>query len=64
MTLHLKIIWNEPHLKWLLIFDDDHPEEKFRNKFLMDVWDCVMVNELLGLDKTKANRFKITLEPR
>lgn len=64
IILHLKIIWNEPNQKWLLVFDEDHPDIQFRNKFLIDVWDCVMVNNVLTLDKAKANRFKVTIEPR
>ena len=64
ITLDLDFIWNEPNRKWLICFSENHPIEKYRGKFLYDVWDCVMVNELLELDPAKKNRFEITIEKK
>ena len=64
IILDLNFVWNEPNQKWLIVFSEDYPIKEYRGKFLYDVWDCVMVNELLGLDKTKGNEFKVTFEKK
>ena len=52
MTVEMK--WNQTSQKWLMSLKD---------RFIYDFWDCgTMQVAFERLDKTKANKFRITIE--